>query len=359
MQESPEATEPSTLDTNDHAPLSVRVIAGLLLISGTCTLIEFVLDLWTGRGMRLDLGIGALLIGWGLLRRRDWARRCVVIFTFLAMVLGTLFVVVAAVGSTDNIQFNPAFNALGPFWKRILAIAFSIVYVAIAWAVWRMSRSDRVCQWFKLPPIQPFIVWNPKRWQFGLGTLFYLTVVVAFATMNLMVHPAIREMQLQAWVANQDLTDSVYFPNGAPPFPKLGQRQFMSTGGPTGLLQVSYRLIPTGVWGSDPRLDLLVFERTSTSTLSSALIDEPHGPDEIPSVTLTVPGYDPIRFPGDVQVAELVDGKLETSDLRLTPLEFWSYWNHPDAEHTLADLETYIKDLRRRVAERDAKNSHP
>ncbi|WP_197528710.1 hypothetical protein [Aeoliella mucimassa] len=60
-----------------------------------------------------------------------------------------------------------------------------------------------------------------------------------------------------------------------------------------------------------------------------------------------------VTFPGPVQIAEYRDGKLFTSDMHITALEFCSFYQHPDSEWSIEGIERYVTDLRKRVAERE------
>jgi hypothetical protein len=75
--------------------------------------------------------------------------------------------------------------------------------------------------------------------------------------------------------------------------------------------------------------------------------------------TLSFDGVDSqeFTFPGSTQIFERHRDKIRTSDMRITLLEFWSFHENPNAVWTLEGLETYVKDLRQRVAERDAAQS--
>lgn len=339
-------------------PLGVRVIAGVLIVAGTCSLVHAALDWWTGRGWRIDLGPAVAFVGWGLLRRREWARVWAAIFAFPLMVAsGALLLFIPFVDPSD-LQLTPAFADAPPWLRK--SIDWLLVLAVFGAGMWafRYLQRERPATWFlNNGPLPRLIVWNPLRWRFGLGTLFILTAIVALASIDAMHHPGIRELQAQHWADSVDLSDPLYFPNGARSLPdrEIFSHAYQANAAGDGTM-LYYGVTLEGDRSNAPTLAYVVFSRsdslnTNVSLGRSASFDRYR--DQW-SVAFHYSTDADLHFPGPIQLAEVVDNKLRTSDMHITLLEFWSYWNHPDVEWSLDGLERHVKDLRRRVAERDA-----
>lgn len=330
-------------------PLGVGVIAGVLLVAGTCSLVDLTLDWWTGRGLRLDLGPAVAFVGWGLLRRREWARMWATIFALPPMVAGGALVLLLPFADPSDLQLAPAFAAAAPWLRKLIGWLMALVVFGASVWVFRYLQQQRPANWFlEEDPLPRLIEWNPRHWRFGLGTLMLLTVLVVLATLSGLRHSGVREMRARQWTAYVNLNDPLYFPAGAKPIPieALGSRSRHSKYGSAAT--VTYRMQLPQSTSMEPELLFVIFETGQSGTF------EHHSGPGYEEEAFRLAGGDHIHFPGPIQLAEVVDGRLRTSDMHITLLEFWSYWNHPDVEWLLDGLERHVKDLRRRVAERDA-----
>jgi hypothetical protein len=222
MEETPEHVElPATPD--ERAPLGVRVIAGFLLLSGVCASLDLLLDTVTGRGLTLSFGLASLPLGWGLLRRREWARVWTAVLASLSLCVsfvGVLFMVLLV--SNGQGEFDTNLDGLSEWQKWVLLIGgLGTSMLALIWTI-RFLTSPQIIQWFHHRATVPFIECNPKRWKFGIGTLPFLTFLIAFATAGVMVHPAVQSLRAERWAESQDLSDPIYFPHGADAPPSAG-----------------------------------------------------------------------------------------------------------------------------------------
>ncbi|WP_442483430.1 hypothetical protein [Aeoliella sp. SH292] len=352
MEETPDPADTPLATSCDRAPLGVRVIAGFLIISGTCALVEFLLSVWTGRGVTLGLGTAPLLLGWGMLRRCEWARIWTASLSILSFIGGLLGVVMMLVVG-DAIEMNPDVGITSDAMKWfVFMTTMTITMASLAWTA-RTLTTSRVIDWFHQAPDIPFIEWNPKRWRFGVGTLLFLTVVVAFATVSAILHPGIRTMQAQEWISGQNLHDKIYFPYGAAALPKLGGQGYLTRSQDDLTVLIGYAVGSSITGQGGPEVDYLVMKRSTGPELVLKFSSSSTPPGKPQRAVLKV-GDESIQFPGAVQIVEVVNDKIRTSDMRITLLEFWSFHEHPDAVWSLEGLETYVKDLRKRVAERDA-----
>lgn len=163
------------------------------------------------------------------------------------------------------------------------------------------------------------------------------------------------------WAESQDWNDPIYFPAGVQYWPQVA-----NSSGRIGIslpdemrFELDYVTRAPEGWNDEPSLIYVVFgegtqysswpppwrviEKDSQSHQYELLVNE------VPALTL----------PEDAQIIEIVDGSIQTSALRITLLELSSYMNSAamfgnDSDRSLDHLENFIKDLRRRVAQRDA-----
>ncbi|QDU59074.1 hypothetical protein Pan181_53150 [Aeoliella mucimassa] len=190
----------------------VRVTALSLIAAGVCGLTLGALWHWTNRETTpLVWGGISTLLGWSLLRRRNWARVCVAIFSFgylLVALLVTIHYVIELAKlllSSQLTQEKLAELHLIPILCALLILYF--VHLSVV----AVSCRD----WFRNnPPICPFVVWNPLHWNFRITTLLYLTLVVAISSAALMRDPYLRVMRTQRWAESIDQNDPIYFPKG-------------------------------------------------------------------------------------------------------------------------------------------------
>ncbi|MCO6047217.1 hypothetical protein NG895_25235 [Aeoliella sp. ICT_H6.2] len=364
MQESPEAIESTTNQADVRPPLGVRMIAGVLLVMGVWSAVRQFITWWIEDEFNFPASVLILLIGWGLLRRREWARKLTCILAFLFCFAGSIALFVA-LWSTGNLLFNADTLIVGDLFSKTLAILAAGALTGGSYWAFRYTQDVRPGDWFlDHPPIRPFIQWNPALWRFSLTSLFFLTVVVAVSTATVVFHPAVKAMHARMLV-KQAMSDPVYFPprapSKAPAIPTLGpvgwSVQGMGVDGNSATLHWIAEKSP-----NEPAMPNLVFVVFADAS-SHWSVDFSQGSVETARLTVheEVLVFEPDR---SAQLCEYHDGRLHQSEMQISLVELWSYLYYPHSSNpnydwTVADLETYIKDLRRRVAEREAKNSHP
>ena len=347
--------EPAIDDACERPPWMVLVTALTLITAGVCGLAVGVLQQQTGRETTPFLIIGMLaVLGWGLLRRRNWARLWIAVISFpcfcvtLLMAMFGLYEGVTAlflpqwsVGDIPEFPYLPMLAGLVISWF----VHFSVVSVK--------SRS-----WFiDNPPIRPFVVWNPLRWKFRLSTLLYLTFVVAIAAALIHRDPYWRFLRIQQWAASIDQDDAVYFPEGITRNLTIGSMGEATKTVPNqGGHELRYLVAPNPSLSGEPTVFgyalFVSWNEGEGHGLGYSSGSSDYGTEWEASFHCDL--NTEITFPGPVQIAEYRDGKLLTSDMHITPLEFWSFYQHPDSEWTIEGIEHYVTDLRKRVAERQA-----
>ncbi|QDU59073.1 hypothetical protein [Aeoliella mucimassa] len=351
---SPENTNTDS-QQSERAPLGVRLIAGALLLLGFIGMIDQVLDLATGRGLNLNLSFAAVLLGWGLLRRREWARFWVsgafgLLFPLFA--IGTVFTLFVP---GDGIQLSPDPGLTG-IWRRLYAVAFFGLMTAVAGAFWNHLLQQKTLDYFQNATNRPpFIVWPPNRWRIRLRSLLLVTLGVAICLVCAMYHPGIRRMKVARWAAAIDLNNPVYFPAGAAPLTLSNPYAPSEKTSTSGIeCQLFYEMTEGDAFQVQPKLVFVLFNRWDSNRKTMHLERSWNSPlDESDRITFRSQQGDSLSFPGTCQIAEFYNGKLYTSDMHITLLEFWSFYQHPDSEWSIEGIERYVTDLRKRVAERD------
>lgn len=344
--------EQQTNENEIHMPLGVRAIALSFITVGFCGLAYGFVRMQSGRSASgLLLGLFAL-IGWAFLRRVNWVRVGVLLYLCVAFVFAGVGSLATFAPLWDSILRNSTQPQFA--WQHFLGSLASLLLVLL---LLRGLFNREAEKWFAQPAIRPFMEWNPRKWRFGIGSLMYITFLVAIVSVSLTQSREFRNLRAQRWLDSMDLTDSVYFPTGARNLPSLDLQQvdYLFDSDHT-LRQVAYGVIVNHSLMGDPVIvGHVVFEvakigEQSTGGLPCRVSSSSHFEW---SAHYHPVGLPEITFPGEVQIAEYSDGELKTSEMQITLLEFWSFYQHPDSEWSIEGIERYVKDLRKRVAERD------
>lgn len=350
MQESPETPE-SEREADDRAPLGVRVIAGLILLLSCYSVIKQALSLWTEEWPCWSVWFVLLPIAWGLLRRREWAR-------VAGSMMSLMVLLVWLIGLPAWVMVLDGMRRYYSVLRCYVGLVPWLLVALLLYWVFRSLELGPARAWFRNATSRPpFLVWNPLKWRFSVGTMLLLTAMFALSTYQIAYHPRWPELWGQRWVERQSLSDPIYFPHGVRFWPRTSDGvQGQSWELPTGdQVNIWYAMQAPRDWREEPRVIFVQFLRGNVRWNPQPKRVEPWFSHRY-HYELPLEGESKAMLPDDVQIFEVVDGELLTSDLRITVLELWSYINQPDGEWTIEGLESYVKDLRERVAERDAKS---
>lgn len=326
-------------------PLVTRVIAGVLILAGTLALVDGVLQWLFGRGVLLNGGAAMLLLGWGLMRRREWARvfSCVLCSFFTlaaaALVLASVF------ASIDNLHISPDPGDIGGLGRRMLFGGGSLTLLAGNALALKHLMSDRIKAYYQCSlPRDPMFVWNPRNWRFSIGTLLFLTLLVSIAAVQVARDPMFRQWRLIRQTQPQSMP--AYLQH-LPPMPS-GEGS-VSIGGSTDerIYGLRYGYVTPPIGGGVPHLQYAYFvsKLKDGTSLSFPSLSQSDREGEGYRYSLEVEGHPTQIFPGDVQLVEVYDGKLRKSKLLISFPEFWSFL-HSDEEYSLNALEQHVQKLR-------------
>jgi hypothetical protein len=130
------------MDEPAELPISLKIVAGLFILSGISCVVEIVVALMYNR-IDLDFGVLALFIGGGLRRlSRGW-RTCGLVFLWIAIIGEIAVLVFLASRPLD-------FTALGPY--ELGAVLAVIGLVLVVWSFRVLTRPD-IRKLFGLTPV--------------------------------------------------------------------------------------------------------------------------------------------------------------------------------------------------------------
>jgi hypothetical protein len=132
------ATQKNNMTELRGVPISLKVVAGLFILSGVLSLIDVIVSLFQG-GINLNLGVLGLFIGAGLLRLSPTWRGWALVFTWIeiigAPIIGVLFLVLPG-PLNYRLWGQPAGNA-----PKAAGVALALVVFLIA--LWQLRVLTR------------------------------------------------------------------------------------------------------------------------------------------------------------------------------------------------------------------------
>ncbi|HLA85243.1 MAG TPA: hypothetical protein VJL29_10645 [Thermoguttaceae bacterium] len=284
-------------DEEPVAPLGLRVVAFLFILTGVLSATDIVLSMVKG-GLVLNLNPGVLgiFIGRGILRRSEWWRSCGAFCLFLVLGMIALGLILCGVFKVfppggGHVEF-PSFGSL-------CAI---VVIAAIAFWAFRTTRSPTTRQWCSEPYVP-----TRRPFQFTLSTMLLAMVVCSFVFAKIST--------------DEDL---IYLPRQQASCSRL------HTGGKTCLTYShrSYRFS-----NKPARLEYAVFSSNTKGTAGKNGM----GMSTSGQYWIIVDDMR-IDMPNACQLHEIIDGRHATSDRRVTLEELEAYLASNPPRYTLQSL---------------------
>ena len=128
------------MDSNQPAPTRLKIVAGVFIFNGVCSIIAFLLDLFDDRFF-VDLRMVYVFVGWGLIRyRRGW-RTCALVFLWFELI-GILLISVMLIFLPGPIYFQVFGIDVAPM-REVYAHAMGAALFALAvWEYHVLTRPD-------------------------------------------------------------------------------------------------------------------------------------------------------------------------------------------------------------------------
>jgi hypothetical protein len=303
------------LQPTDRLPFSVRVVAWAFLVTGVSSLVDAILQLFViHHDPALNLHIVAIFIGRGLLRRREgWLRfargynALLLIVLIAAMIVSVGFYLFVLAGFVDGTNVT---------WSAPPGLAFPWLLGVSAYLVWQqrvLSRPD-VRDLFRRAAearsTQP-----ARRFQFSLGTLLMLAVLVA------VVLPQVTDVDV-LYRRHVGLT--------ALRIDSAGRQWTISFG------YRSHRFL-----SKPDELDYVVF--VSDQGQGACRVTSWSSSGGKTGTTLEMPDGTTIALDGDYRLIEYNDGRYRESRERVTKGQFDAFLASEPAAYTIDALLEYAK----------------
>jgi len=331
----PASIEVPAEEIPDKLPLATRVIAGVLRLMGTLSVLDVALQLLFRGSINFNLSVMLLPIGWGALRGREWGRVWATFVCALVGGFGFLLAALAWLVEADQISMTPDPGDIGDIPRRIV---FSLVGLTVAGlaslAVRQLSSLTTMVYCQRRAATVSFVNWNPREWRFSIGSLLFLTVLVAFAANRLSEAPIIQRWRVQAAGSGTTSADLL---KGLPPLPTGDGTVHESA---SVVIEYGYHT-PSSSLGI-PKLDYAILRQRNSaffglSHQSSPLTGRISRLDDFEQQTFS--------FPGKIQLVEINGDTARSSKMRITFPELWNFL-HSKKPRTLGALEQHVQDLR-------------
>ena len=130
------------MNTQKQAPLALKIVAALFIISGVFAALEVLVSLTHGR-IELRLGVVGIFIGLGLLHfRRGW-RTCALLFTWIVLGFIPFFVFLALAGER-SLHFELFGQQVGETSPNLALLVAAVVFAITLWQYRILTRQDVV-----------------------------------------------------------------------------------------------------------------------------------------------------------------------------------------------------------------------
>ena len=119
------------MEDNRKIPLSLKIVAVLFIIGGVSAAIEILVSLTQGR-INFNFGVLGLFIGPGLLALRPGWRTCVLVLTWIGMILLPL-IALLMLGHSGPVDFKVFGVKVGHVSQGIAFVMAGIVFFICFW----------------------------------------------------------------------------------------------------------------------------------------------------------------------------------------------------------------------------------
>lgn len=128
------------MDSEQVAPTSLKVVAGLFIFGGACSAIEVVVSLMHG-SIDINFGVLGLFIGPGLLRfSRRW-RTCALVFLWIALI-GVPIIELLFMTHHGPLDFKVFGQKIGHAAKEFGMAAAAVAFALALWQYRVLVRPD-------------------------------------------------------------------------------------------------------------------------------------------------------------------------------------------------------------------------
>jgi hypothetical protein len=118
--------EEKSMDSNQSAPTSLKIVAWLFILGGICSLMEVLVSLMR-RWIDLNFGVLGLFIGRGLLRFSPGWRTCALVFLWIALI-GVPIAALVLVGHRGPLDFSIFGQKVGYASKESGLVVCALVF---------------------------------------------------------------------------------------------------------------------------------------------------------------------------------------------------------------------------------------
>lgn len=315
--ESAFAPESAKEATGVGLPFPVRIVAWTYIVCGALSVLDVVVALIQGE-LNLNLGVLGIFIGRGLLKRRNGWRMLAVGLSRLAVGCGG-FILIAAITIAVMGKLTATVSpSLTSFAASVLALVALLVF-----SVWQyriLTRSDIVALFLQIELSTAGGAGSSRtsRFQYSLGTLMLITVVVA----------------LTCWRLSRDdvLYDGRYSLEFTSRLEGVWNVEF---GGRTHRFLREHRI-----------LDYVVFTGSREDGAMKVTHPEPVAGFRGRTRVWTLERLDgtSLMFPGKVQLVEIVDGRYRESDQRISFRQLEAFLKSGPDSYTIDTLLQFVQE---------------
>lgn len=121
-------------------PLSLRIVAGLFILSGISNIIEVFVAFMHGN-VNLNFGVLNLFVGLGLLKLSPGWRTCGLVFLWLGLIFGPI-ILIAMLASSGPLDFNLFGRKIGNASKAAVLLIGIPFYAVLIWQYRVLVRAD-------------------------------------------------------------------------------------------------------------------------------------------------------------------------------------------------------------------------
>ena len=128
------------MEQHESAPLSLKIVSALFILSGISSIIEVIVSLTQGR-LSFNFGVFGVVIGIGLLRfSRAW-RTCALIFIWIALICLPL-VALAFLFLAASVNYIIFWQNVGPGSRVVGAALAGLLFALALWQYRVLTRPD-------------------------------------------------------------------------------------------------------------------------------------------------------------------------------------------------------------------------